>query len=232
MTPEKENFMAIKLIAFDWNGTILADTNANIRANSLTLVKFKLRPISLAHFQKTFEIPVKNYWLKAGFDIKFFNKNFTKINRIFHSNYEIQAKHCRTRGGVKTTLEWLEGQSIVSIIYSNHTIFDINKHLIRLKIKKYFATTLARMEGDRSHLHNRSKADKLKNYAKKNKLKPSEIISVGDTEEEIEIGKQFGYHTVALAGGWNSIARLKKHHSDFLINNIKDLIRIIKKLNS
>ena len=68
-------------------------------------------------------------------------------------------------------------------------------------------------------------------YIKQNKFKPNEVISVGDTEEEIEIGKKYGYHTVAITGGFNSTGRLKKHKPDFLIHNMKDLIGIIKKLN-
>jgi phosphoglycolate phosphatase-like HAD superfamily hydrolase len=221
----------IKLIAFDWNGTILADTSANIRANSLTLKKFKLKPISLNKFRDSFEIPVKNYWLKAGFTVKFFDNNFTQINETFHVNYEREAKNCRTRGGVKKILEWLYEQKTTSIIYSNHTILDINKHLKRLKIKRYFETILGRPEGDNSHIHNRGKADKLKGYVRQNKLKPHQVISVGDTEEEIEIGKQLGYHTVAIAEGWNSIKRLKKHHPDFLIHNMLELKKIVKQLN-
>lgn len=222
----------IKLVAFDWNGTILADIHADLRANSLTLKKFNLKPISLGRFRETFEIPVRNYWIKAGIDPDFFDKNFNKINQTFHSNYEIQARHCRTRSGVKTILEWLKKQDITSIIYSNHTVLDIDKQLLRLKIKKYFKSTLARGHGDRSHLHNRTKAEKLKNYVRQNKLKSSEIISIGDTEEEIEIGKQFGYVTVALTGGWNSSNRLKKHHPDFLIHNMIELKKIITKLNN
>lgn len=75
------------------------------------------------------------------------------------------------------------------------------------------------------------KQQKLEDYVKKHKFKPQEIISVGDTEEEIEIGKALGYHTVAITGGFNSTKRLKKQRPDFLIHNMKDLAGIIKKLN-
>ena len=65
-------------------------------------------------------------------------------------------------------------------------------------------------------VHNKkTKGRRLAEFISHKKLKPREIISVGDTEEEIEIGKHHGFHTVAITGGYNTIAKLKKHHPDF-----------------
>jgi phosphoglycolate phosphatase-like HAD superfamily hydrolase len=85
---------------------------------------------------------------------------------------------------------------------------------------------------DQTHLLKRSKETKLADFIKKYKFKPREIISVGDTTEEVEIGRNLHLHTVAITGGENTTSRLKKAKPDFIIHNLKDLIPIIKKLNA
>src|SRR5262249_30752686 len=111
-----------------------------------------------------------------------------------------------------------------------HTIVGIESQLKRLNIKTHMDIVLANPDIGKT-FHFKGKGEKLNNYVKKNKLKAGEVVSVGDTEEEIEIGKKYGYHTVAITGGYNTTARLKKHHPDFLIHNMKELIGIVKKLN-
>lgn len=222
----------IKLVAFDWNGTILADAAADIKANAIIMRAFGLPPVSLRRFRETFEIPVKNYYIKVGFTEKYFFKNHHKIDTLYQKHYEKFVAKCRTRAGTKAALVWLKRQKIDRIIYSNHIVPEIRKHFPRIKIGNLITHVIAREPGDTSHLHARGKAAKLHDYVRKLKIKPSEVVSIGDTEEEIEIGKQFGYHTVALTGGWNTTKRLKKHHPDFLIHNLKELIGVIKKLNN
>lgn len=220
--------MAIKLIAFDWNGTLLADTQVNLRASNFNFKKFGLKQISLTRFQKTFHIPVSRFWLEH----KGKTEDLDAQSKNFHRLYETHANKTRTRAGSKPLLSWLKKYGIKRMIYSNHIAPDIIKQLMRLNIFEYFDEVLARsVEDGHTQVHFRNKEQKLLDYIKRNNLKPKEILTVGDTEEEIEIGKKYGYHTVAITGGYNSTARLKKHKPDFLIHNMKDLIPIIKKLN-
>jgi phosphoglycolate phosphatase-like HAD superfamily hydrolase len=221
----------IKLVAFDWNGTLLADTWAAAKADNSVLATFGHKTISLQQYRKTFDIPIIKYWTDNGFDKNDFINNAKSINEIFNLHYEPLADRCRTRGGSKEVLLWLKKQKIDCVIYSNHTTHNIHRQLVRLRIDQCIPKILAREPHDRSHMHERYKAHKLSAYIKKRKFKPQEVISVGDTEEEIEVGKKYGFHTVAITGGYNTTARLKKHHPDFLIHNLVDLIKIVKKLN-
>ncbi len=222
----------IKLVAFDWNGTLLSDTFASVKADNIALKKLGIkRTITLNEFQKCFHIPISQYWTALGMKRSFFEKHANQIEIIFHDFYEPIADKCRTRTGSKVTLSWLSKNSVQSIIYSNHIKSKIMGQLVRLKLNSFITTILAREQRDNSLLHSRGKEQKLCDYVKKNKLKPQEVVSIGDTEEEIEIGKANGFYTVGITGGYNTAARLKKHRPDFLIHNMKELIPIIKKLN-
>ena len=218
----------IKLVAFDWNGTLLADTHINLECSNLNNKIFGLKPINLKQFREMFQIPSSLFWFARGGK----KKDLPKVANNFHKFYEDKVNRTRTRRGSIEILKYLKQKKNQSIIYSNHTIQDIAKQLTRLNVSKYFGQVLARTPEDgHSQVYKRTKDLRLHSYIKKIALKPKEILTIGDTEEEIEIGKKYGYHTVAITGGYNTTARLKKHHPDFLIHNMLELKKIIKKLN-
>ncbi len=221
----------IKLVAFDWNGTLIADTKLAVAGDNYAVKPYLRRKITLKLLQAHFQIPIIHYLMALGMDRQAYLNHSIEINGRFNKHYEARVSNCRTRAGVRVCLQYLAENNIKTVIYSNHVTNYIIKQLKRLKIEKYFDVVLAREDDDHSHLHSRGKAEKLKNFIKRHKLKPNEIISVGDSEEEIEIGKDGGYHTVAITGGYNSTSRLRKTHPDFLISNMLELKKIIKKLN-
>ncbi|MDR3642186.1 MAG: HAD hydrolase-like protein [Candidatus Doudnabacteria bacterium] len=222
----------IKLVAFDWNGTLLADTLPSIQAeNSLMKELGVNKKITLREYQNYFCIPINEYFKALGFSEKFFAQNSTTIFNGFYKYYEPLEKKCRTRGGTKQILAWLNKSQVAAVIYSNHFSDHIKKQTARLKISGHFAEILGRPLNDDSHMRSRGKIALLKNCIKKRGLRKEEVITLGDTEEEIDIGKSLGIITVAITGGYNSETRLKKRHPDFLIHNMLELKKIVKKLN-
>jgi phosphoglycolate phosphatase len=221
----------IKLVAFDWNGTLLSDVQAAVNSDNFALKKLGFSPVTVRKFRECFDMPIINYWTNLGMPKSFFKSHFYEIEKLFHDHYEPLADKCRTGIGARDLLKWLKKNNIEAIIYSNHTVPNIGRLLKRLKIEQYISKVIARELGDNSHMHNRGKEQKLFEYVKSKKLKPSQVISIGDTEEEIEIGKAQGYHTVAITGGYNSTTRLKKHKPQFLVNSLVQVEAAIKQLN-
>ncbi len=222
----------IKLIAFDWNGTLLSDAALTVKAENKALTAVGVKPITLTEFREAFDIPITKYWKNIGFSDKFAKANLRTLEDVFHLNYKKMTAKAETRSGVREILKWLKKIRIKTVIYSNHDIPDIKRHLSRLKLSGLLDEVLANKADERLQVFIRHKGEKLHRYCLKNKIKPHEIISVGDMEEEIDIAKKYGYHSVALTGGFNSTVQLKSKHPDFLINNMRELIGIIKKLNS
>lgn len=221
----------IKLIAFDWNGTILSDVIPIVRANNKVLKHFGFKKITVKKYQETFKIPIRDYWIALGLSSSFFDKHVKEQEKIFRQYYEPEEQKCRTRSGTKEMLQFLVKGQIDRIIFSNHITKHIDKQLKRLKISKYITKILARPINGRRHQTNTFKDRLLAKFVSSKNIKPHEVVVVGDTEEEIEIAKKFGYITVALTGGHNTTARLKAQHPDYLIHNLKELKSIIKKLN-
>lgn len=222
----------IKLVAFDWNGTILADTNAIVAGDNAVLKYFGRKNTTLKEVQDKFTIPVKNFYIAMGLNPKILDKNPDKMWSIFQNAYEPLENKCRSRAGAKLILQFLKNNGIKAVIFSNHMIQHIQKQLKRLNIYNYIDTILARELNDSSHFHIKSKDKKISELVHKLTIKPKEVLIVGDTDEEIDIAKFFGYYSIALTGGNTSTPRLRAMKPDFLIHNLKDLKQIIIKLNS
>lgn len=63
------------------------------------------------------------------------------------------------------------------------------------------------------------------------KVKPSEVIMVGDTESDIKAGKGAGVKTVGVTYGFHSKQEMKACHPDYMIHSINELFPIINSIN-
>ncbi|MEX2027913.1 MAG: HAD hydrolase-like protein [Candidatus Curtissbacteria bacterium] len=221
----------IKLVAFDWNGTLLADMQAVFKANNEVLKAFGSKPTTMKIVRARFTVPIIDYFETFGIDRKTLIKNTERDRTIFHSVYEAGAAKTRTRSNARQILRYLKEKNIDSIIFSNHVHDRIVHHIQRLKIENYFSAVLANSDGIAAY-KGRNKEEKLAKYVKNNKLKFSEVLVVGDTTEEIEIAANLGCISIAITDGNVSTARLKKAGPDYLIHDLKKVIRIVDSLNS
>ncbi|MFC1648232.1 HAD family hydrolase [Nanoarchaeota archaeon] len=216
----------IKLVVFDWNGTILADARLSWKADDIIFEKFGNGQISFKQFQDTFEIPVNIFYEKNGLSQEKAEANLEEIRETFHNTYEELAKHARTRHGARKLLKWLQKNNIPAVLLSNHTVTGIDHQIKRLKIDNYFAAVLANStRGDA--FHSATKTEKLRKYMETHSYKPEEVMIVGDTVEEYEIGSEMGLKTTLITDGYHSLERLKKCNCDYLINKLPELTKIL-----
>lgn len=220
----------IKLVAFDWNGTLFADANTVNESANHFIQQLGGKPVNLSFYRKHFQIPVIDYYTKVGLDREHILKNSKTRSQIFHDHYEQKALKLRTRQNAKNLLAYLKEEKIESVILSNHTVKGINIQLKRLKIEHYFTKVLANNEID-SALKGLNKGARLVEYFKVEQIRAKNGLIIGDTAEETEIGKSLGMVTVSITHGHSTIGRLKAAKPDFLISDLKQVIPIIKSLN-
>ena len=72
----------IKLLAFDWNGTLLSDTQACWEGANKEYQVCGTKPVSMLRFRQTFDIPYLETMVKNGADREFVKKNSKKIAKI------------------------------------------------------------------------------------------------------------------------------------------------------
>jgi phosphoglycolate phosphatase len=216
----------IKVIVFDFNGVLIADTRAVMATDNHVLKTFGGKPVNFKIYQDTIIIPAVDFYAMHGCDRNELLKNSQKLGEVFHTYYEPRAAKCRSRKGALELLKWLRSKSVASIILSNHTVEGIEFQLKRLKLADYIDQVIANTSLDNS-MKQRNKAEKLTQLIKDKNYKKEEILIIGDSPEEIEAGKSLGITTVAITGGYYATRRLKQSHPDYLINNLSELKNIV-----
>jgi phosphoglycolate phosphatase len=219
----------IKLIFFDWNGTILSDAAANLEAGNDALALFGIKPITSKRSREIFDIPITKFYSEAGVNEKRYFENRLKIQEAYHNSYERLAEHCRARIGAGVLLRWLHSEGIRSVILSNHTIKSIERNLKRLKLEQYVDAILANDDILSTGL--KDKAIGAESYVKENGFARTQILVVGDSPQEAEIAKRLGGRSVLVSGGWYSEKRLKDANPDYVVRRLDKLIGVIKELN-
>lgn len=133
----------IKLVVFDWNGVLIADTQACVDGNNYILKMFGGRPGNIKKFRDTYIIPLVEHYVLNGCDRENILSKPEKIGRLFHEFYEKRVSRCRSRKGAKQTLEHLKKKSIKSIILSNHMKTKIISQLKRLGLSEHISEILS-----------------------------------------------------------------------------------------
>lgn len=219
----------IKLVAWDWNGTLLADTQACVDGVGHVITAFGGNLPSKKKYQQEFNFPVHEFYLSCGADREdLLSQDYAGM---FHDFYAQRAENCRTRRGAREVLKWLGERSIDSIILSNHLQEGILEQLQRLKLEDYFTQVLG--NGDtKSTAAGNNKIHRMEDYLAQSSYDPAHLVVIGDSPEDVGIGKHFGAKTIGITGGYFSISRLKVSHPDYLITSLTQAIEVFKTLQS
>ena len=218
----------IKLVAFDWNGVLIADAAHAAASVSKVLEHLGKGSISVKEYRELFTIPAKHIYLKRGMTEAEDETNANTIQEMFHKDYEPRIAKVRTRTGARKLLDFLFKRSVEMIVISNHTVEGVNFQIERLGLQKYFSNVFAR--DAKGSWASRSKLERLQKFLGQRSFLPKEIVIIGDSPEEVEVGKHLGLHTIAITGGFCSAKRLKEARPNYLIHNLTEMIEIINKL--
>ena len=216
-----------KLIVFDWNGTLLADTRASWQAGNACLKFYGANPISLATYRDIFTFPILHFYKKLDLSVDDVLACKDEANTIFQSDYEARAANARTRQCARSLLQWLKDHGMTSMILSNYVTDKIKPHLSRLGIEEYFAHISAHNCDGTTILHSTTKAERLAAFMAKRRFKPQDTYIIGDTTEEPQIARALGLTSIGITDGYISRPRLAKAKPDHIVSRLDGVIEIL-----
>ncbi|MCK6418580.1 MAG: HAD family hydrolase [Alphaproteobacteria bacterium] len=217
-----------KLLVFDWNGTILADTVPAWAASNILLEFHGAQPISLQKFRATFHFPVIHFYKLNGCDVDDVLARREESNALFQTTYERMSARCRTRRGVRELLAWLRAQGVSCIVLSNYRTDKIKTTLARLGLEDYFHHISAHDCDGSSILTATSKLERLSAFMDAQGFSPQNTVIIGDSHEEPEIARHLGVTSISITGGVLSAARLRKAQPDYLIHAMQQVRKILE----
>ena len=216
MTPKQQ------AVIFDWNGTLLADVRQSWVATNEALALLGVPPITLAWFQREYDMPLRGTYVRAGCDGAELDRRINDVMATWSKRYEKDMDRLRLRRGAKGTLAFLAKQGYRAAILSNHTVEIISSHAQRLGIAHCFDEILANRSGEfKDVMHMADKGKRLKAYIQRRNIRKA--LVVGDSAEEIEIAHHYGFLGVGISGGYCSAERIRAARPDFMISSLAEI---------
>lgn len=192
-----------KTIIWDWNGTLLNDITICIDAINLLLSNRNKAIIDEITYREIFTFPVRDYYLKAGFD--FDDEPFETPALEFIQEYEKLVEGAALFEDAMETLEYAHRigyeQMILSAMHHDFLMKLVQQHAIG-----HFFT---RISGIGDHYAS-GKTEIGKRMVAELNGGRNKITLVGDTVHDHEVGKALGIDVILVARGHQSEKRLRQ----------------------
>ncbi|MDI6826545.1 MAG: HAD-IA family hydrolase [Candidatus Aenigmarchaeota archaeon] len=210
--------MKIKAIIFDVDGVLLDSDRIIIELFQKVARNFKLRVPTDKEIKEMAGVPlnksIKIFW--PDFDVDLFAKTFREqfVNKvILPFDGSVEALRILKKSGFKLA------------IVSGRLRFSIEKHLREAGYDMDWFNIIISCEDTKNHKPN---PDPILLACKKLKLKPEEVIFVGDSRFDYEAAKSANVNFVAVLTGVSTEEELKKMGVENIIKSVSDLPKFLK----
>ena len=208
-----------KHIIWDWNGTLLEDGWLFVEVMNAILKRRGMNTITLEKYREIFGFPVKDYYLKLGFDLE--KEPFKESGLEFIKGYENRKYDAKLYPHVVPILTELRTKGISSSILSaqHQTLLDDLTQYYN--INDYFIEIIGL---DNHYAH--SKVENGINWLNRINLSPQEVLMIGDTDHDFEVARTIGIDCLLLSHGHQCFKRLKKTGAK-VVQNLMDVFRFL-----
>ena len=186
-------------IIWDWNGTLLDDTEAALKTLNIMIERRGGKPIGMEFYLDTFAFPVRPFYDMIGIGAKS-EDEWNEIAREYHETYLVQPKGLN--GGAVAALEAAKAagcsQSMLSALRQDYLDVQMKEY----GIDKYFDCIYGS-----NNLHGASKVDRARELIAR--LAAPHLVMIGDAVHDKEVADALGVPCVLVAQGSHAAWRLR-----------------------
>jgi phosphoglycolate phosphatase-like HAD superfamily hydrolase len=183
-------------IVWDWNGTLLDDNDAVVAAVNTVCAAFGREEIDLDQWRAVFSRPLLRCYERL-LERRLDERDWVQIDVVYHNAYRELLHTSRLAHGVPHVLrEWVEQgrtQSLLSMWFHDE--------LVPLVTEMGLRSLFARVDGLRADVGGGSKAAHLEQHVGALELDPSDVVVIGDVEDDARAAKEVGTHCVLVTTG-------------------------------
>ncbi|HBW36783.1 HAD-IA family hydrolase [Desulfosporosinus sp. BICA1-9] len=203
----------IKLIIFDFDGTLVDSREVSIMIYNQVAQKYNLRKIenietllnlSLLERFKTLKIPLLKVPLLVSEITKRYKDSLTKITMFT---------------GIRELLIELKRRGYQLAIISSNSESNIREYFHQNQLD-IFGTIM-----NSTNIMGKEKA--IKKLLTSHKLNPHEVIYVGDEIRDIKACQKIGIKIICVDWGYDSIEMLKMNHPDYSVSSVNEILSIL-----
>lgn len=210
----KAGFLMIKGVIFDWNGTLSDDIPRIFAVAMKTSEKLGGRILSLKEYRRLVRNPYMPFYRDLGCTAS--KKDTNRWYQYYLNRSKIPV---RLFPDAVNVLKFLKSLGIMVGIVSSHPSYALRAEARKYGIGKY----LDFMRGD---VH--AKRYHIAVFLKLHKLKPEEVVFVGDMANDIEEGRKCGVITAAYLRGVDSREKLLAQKPDIVLSRLSALMKYLR----
>jgi phosphoglycolate phosphatase-like HAD superfamily hydrolase len=213
--------MTIKVIFFDFDGTLADTLNSIVSITNRLAVEFGHKPISATEIARIKNLSSRQIIKQSGISILKFPLLVAKVKT------ELNAEIAKIQPfpDMKATLIELRKRADKIGILSSNSKENILAFLEFNEMDYLFDFIYTE-----AALFSKSRA--IAKILKQEKILPKESVYIGDETRDIEAAKRSQVNVIAVSWGFNSAEILAQYHPDFLIQQPVELIEAIDRLQN
>lgn len=192
---------AIRHVIWDWNGTLLDDAQACVDALNLLLTRRNLPTVSRAQYREVFGFPIRDYYLKVGFD--FARDDWNAMTEEYHTIYAELSRTSQLRPHAHRILDGLRKRGCGLSVLSACEAVMLKRMIEERGILDCFDHVYGR-----SDFQAHSKVDLGRTLLGDTSIAPESALLVGDTTHDFEVAQALGTRCILMTGGHQSETRL------------------------
>lgn len=208
----------IKGILFDFDGTLINTNNLIVKSFKYTFKKHLNLDVEEKEIVRYFGEPLKTTLGRYGGNLDSMLATYFSYNEENHDNL------VESFNGVDEGLSAIKSLGLKTAIVTSKRKVIVEKGLNIIKINRYL-DAMVTLEDTTEHKPNGAPCLKACELLG---LKPQETIMVGDSYYDILCGKNAGCKTCVVNYSALSKDELEKYSPDYYIDEIKDLVDLIK----
>ncbi len=192
----------VRHVIWDWNGTLPDDAWLCIEVMNGLLGPRRLPALDAARYQDLFCFPVRDYYLRLGFD--FAVDPFEKVGTDFIVGYQQRQHECPLQRGALEALDALAARGIGCSVLSASQQWRLEEQAARLGVRSRFTAML----GLTDHFAG-GKLELGRRFIGELGIDPRQVLLVGDTDHDHEVARDVGVRCLLVPSGHQSPVRLQ-----------------------
>ncbi len=203
----------MRILLFDYDGTIVDSTKAVHDAFNKATEKYKLKPaVNYDDFIKLYDKNVYESIVGRGLPRSKLREFFDEWRRpLLIPNGKVKLFK-----GMKEVIDGLSKSNYIIIITSN------SKKAIEISLERFKLNGIREIIGGEEEMSKVAKIEKIKRRFLNN-----EIYYVGDTKGDMLEAKKAGVKSIGVSWGVHSREHLKEANPDFIASKPEDLLNIL-----
>lgn len=207
-----------KNIIFDWSGVIKDAIDGHLWIVNRIFKKFGTNEISLEELKENWEQPYMLFYNKYLPNLTIEEEQTAYREALFHKD----CPDSKVFPGITEFIKKLKRRNIFLGVISSDLADTVLPEIKKYDLEDIFDDVI-------TDAHD--KVEAVRNLIKKHNISQDETFFIGDSNHEIEAGKQTGIKTIAVTWGFITEQKLKLKKPDFIVHNLEELKKLFHKMN-